>query len=79
MMILVRCVFGIQDERLKEKLLQDRNVNLAGAIDSIRASEVTKTQLAEISGERSVAAVNADIKPESKGPPPPHTRPKEDN
>ena len=36
MMILVRCVFGIQDVRLKEKLLQDRNVNLAGAIDLIR-------------------------------------------
>ena len=36
MMILVCCVFGIQDVRLKGKLLQDRNVNLAGAIDLIR-------------------------------------------
>ena len=47
MMILVRCVFGIKEMRLKEKLLQDRNVNLARAVDLIRASEVTKTQLAE--------------------------------
>ena len=42
MMILVRCVFGIKDQRLEEKLLQDRNVNLGNAIDAIRASEVTK-------------------------------------
>ena len=68
-MILVRCVFGIKEMRLKEKLLQDRNVNLARAVDLIRASEVTKTQLAEISGERSIAAVQSDVKSVSKEPP----------
>ena len=35
----------------------------------IRASEVTKTQLAEISGERSIAAVQSDVKSVSKEPP----------
>ena len=40
--------------RLKENLLQDRNVNQARAVDLIRASEVTQTQLAEISGEGSI-------------------------
>lgn len=50
MMILVRCVFGIQDQKLKSKLLQDRNVTLNHAIDVIRAAEVTRAQLAEING-----------------------------
>lgn len=34
-MILVRCVFGIKDQRLKEKLLQDKTVGLNSAIDLI--------------------------------------------
>ena len=49
-----------------EETASNINVNLAGAVDPISASEVTKTQLADISGEHGVAAVNADIKPECK-------------
>ena len=46
MMILVCCVFGIQDVSLKEKLLPDRNMNLAGGVGSIRAFELTKERVA---------------------------------
>ena len=46
MMILVCCVFGIQDVSLKEKLLPDRNMNLAGGIGLIRAFELTKERVA---------------------------------
>jgi len=63
MMILVRCVFGIKDQRLKEKLLQDKTVGLNGAINLIRASKFTKSQLAEISGERSVSIVKSEGRP----------------
>jgi len=63
MIIPVRCVFGIKDQRLKEKLLQDKTVGLNGAIDLIQTSEVTKSQLAEISGERSVSIVKSEGRP----------------
>lgn len=68
MMILVRCVFGIKCQRLKEKLLQDRNVTLSGAIDMIRASEVTKHQLAEISSDRMVAELKSDVRAPTPAP-----------
>ncbi|XP_067928943.1 uncharacterized protein [Watersipora subatra] len=73
MMILVRCVFGIKDQRLKEKLLQNRDVNLNNAIDMIRASEITKNQLAEMASEKVVAVVNRS-NGTSKGPPIPAPR-----
>ena len=74
MMILVRCVFGIKDIHLKEKLLQNRKVNLVRADDLIRASEVTRTQVAKRSGERSNAAVQSDVKSVFKEPPIPSPR-----
>lgn len=72
MMILCRCVFGITNQRLKEKLLQDRDVVLADAIDKIRASEVTKHQLAEIStgNDRAVAELKENPKPSIPVPAP---------
>jgi len=63
MMILVRCVFGIKNQRLKEKLLQDKTVDLNSAIYLIRASEVTKSQLADMSSERSVSIGKSEGRP----------------
>ena len=58
MMILCRCVFGIADTKLKEKLLQKRDITLTNAIDHLRAAEVTKTQLESISGNKAIAAIS---------------------
>jgi len=74
MMILVYCVFGIKNQRVKETLLQDKTVGLNSAIDLIGASEVTKSQLAEISGERSVSIVKSEGRPTPKQIPVPAPR-----
>ena len=45
MIIFCRCVFWNYNVKLKENMLQDSNISLVRAVDMIRASEVTKTQM----------------------------------
>ena len=63
MMILCRCVFGIGNFKLKEKLLQNPDIALPGAIEMIRASEVTKSQLESLGASKTVAAVDKEMPP----------------
>ena len=63
MMILCRCVFGISNLKLKEKLLQDPGVTLNGAIGLIRASEITKSQIESMSASKSIAAIEKSAPP----------------
>lgn len=72
MMMLCRCAFGITNAKLKEKLLQDPDITLARAINIIRASEVTKSQLESISGAKSISAVSET--PNPRAPPTPAPR-----
>lgn len=60
MMMLCRCAFGISNLRLKEKLLQDPEITLTRAVELIRASEVTKSQLENISGAKAVNEVRTE-------------------
>ena len=73
MMILCRCVFGIGNAKLKEKLLQDANITLNGAIELIRASEATRSQMDSLSSNRAVAAI------EKHAPTPPSPAPRKVN
>ena len=62
-MILCRCVFGISNLKLKEKLLQDPGATLNGAIGLIRASEITKSQKESMSASKSIAAIEKSALP----------------
>ena len=71
MMMLCRCAFGITNPRLKEKLLQDPEVTLNRAINLIRASEVTKSQLDNISGAKPTTIAAIEGKPKTSPTPTP--------
>lgn len=73
MMMLCRCAFGISDQKLKEKLLQDPEITLIRAINLIRASEVTKAQLQTLNNEKAISVV-ADVRPKSESQPVPAPR-----
>ena len=61
MMLLCRVVFGLSDSKLKERLLRDSGITLTGALDGIRAAEITKEQMSKMAdGDRSLAAVKSD-------------------
>jgi hypothetical protein len=70
MMILCRCVFGISDSKLKEKLLQNRDITLAVAINTIRAAEVTKTQLESMASKMTIASLSQQDRPTPPTPAP---------
>lgn len=75
MMMLCRCAFGIPNQKLKEKLLQDPEISLNRAINIIRAAEVTKTQMESIaSGEKTVNVISGEKATESVMPPTPAPR-----
>ncbi|XP_067949748.1 uncharacterized protein [Watersipora subatra] len=61
-MLLCRIVFGLSDNKLKERLLRDGDITLVGAMDIIRAAEITKQQLTKMAeGDKSsIAAVVVD-------------------
>lgn len=65
-MILGQCVFGSRNTRLKEKLLQDVNITFTGAMDIIRASEVTKTQIDNLSAGKTIDAIENKTRPPKK-------------
>jgi hypothetical protein len=52
-MIRDKLVFGIQDEKVKEKMLREGNLKLQRAIDIIHAAELSKKHLATMSGPSS--------------------------
>lgn len=68
MMMLCRCDFGISDQKLKEKLLQDPEITLNRAINLIRASEVTKAQLQTLNNDKAISVVT-DVHPKSETTP----------
>ena len=70
MRILCRCIFGITDVKLKKKFLQDSNINLVRAVDMIRASEVTKTQMECLATNKMVNVVSRPDKKEVPTPAP---------
>ena len=55
-MIRDRIIIGIRDDPTRRRLLQQKNVTLADAIDACKASEATSRRLRTMSG----AAVTAD-------------------
>ena len=56
-----RLVIGINNNSLQKKLLQDRNLTLAKAIDICRSSESTKQQVKKIHANDDQAASKAEI------------------
>ena len=56
-----RLVIGINNNALQKKLLQDRNLTLAKAIDICRSSESTKQQVTKIHANDDQAASEAEI------------------
>ena len=58
LMIRDRIIFGIQDERLKERLLREtENPTLEKAIEMCRAAEISKKQIKTLQGEIPVDAI----------------------
>jgi len=53
-----RLIIGVKDDRVREKLVGKRDLDLGKAIETIKASQVTQSQATEISEEFST---NADI------------------
>ena len=49
-----RLILGVKDDRIREKLLAKRDLNLDKAVEMIKASQVTNSQASEIAGEASV-------------------------
>ena len=57
-MIHDRLIFGIKDERLRERLLRDsENPDLERVIDLCRAVECSKNQMKEIKGDHQIEIV----------------------
>ena len=66
MMLLCRVVFGSTDVKLKERLLRDNTMTLDRAIQEIRASQVTKSQLKHIATGDTIATLSSQsVKNES--------------
>ena len=65
MMMLCRCAFGIANVRLKEKLLQDPDITLPRAVELIRASEVTKSQMDNLASNKAINALQAKVEEKS--------------
>ena len=58
LMIRDKLVFGVRDERAKERLLREGEVTLQGApLDICHASESSKRQIEGMKGDRQVHAV----------------------
>ena len=49
-----RLILGVQDDRIREKLLGKRDLDLDKAVEMIKASQVTHSRASEIAGEASV-------------------------
>ena len=58
-MIRDKIVFGINDERVKERLLREADLDLRKALDICRAAESSKQQLASMSDNTSQSQINA--------------------
>lgn len=61
-MLLCRIIFGLKNDKLKERLLRDSKINLNRAMDDIRASEIMRHQLSKMAdGDKtSMDAVGAE-------------------
>ncbi|CAH3041409.1 unnamed protein product [Porites lobata] len=68
-----RLVLGVKDDRVREKLLGKRDLDLDKAIKTIKASQVTHSRASEIAGEISsqedVSAVKHKSRAQEKGKP----------
>lgn len=68
-----RLVLGVKDDRVREKLLGKRDLDLDKAIETIKASQVTHSRASEIAGEISsqedVSAVKHKSRAREKGKP----------
>ena len=65
-----RLILGVMDDRIREKLLGKRDLDLDKAIEMIKASQVTHSRASEIAGEASaqedINAVKHKPKPQRK-------------
>lgn len=61
-----RLVVGIRDNATRKRLLQKRNLGLAGAVDICKGAEATQLQLEGMGASASVSAVKSDWKLKGK-------------
>ena len=61
LMLRDKLVFGVKDDRVRERLLRESEVELSKAVDICRASESTRLQLKEMSSNANINEMTRDI------------------
>ncbi len=61
LMLRDKLVFGVNDDRVRERLLRESEVELSKAVDICRAAESTRLQLKEMSSNANINEMTRDI------------------